>query len=71
MGRRYSEKEIRNKQEAGCGIYEVGMRKQEQHKAEDDPNRRNEFPTALSLALAHRLSSAAVSILVYQLSLGP
>ena len=55
MGRWYSEKQIWNQQETGCGICEVGMRNQKQHKAEDDRNRRNVFPTALVLALAHRL----------------
>jgi hypothetical protein len=41
MGGRYPEKQIRKKQDAGCGICEVGMRNQKQHKADDDHNRRN------------------------------
>jgi hypothetical protein len=44
MGDGYPEKQVWNKQEADCGICEVGMRNQKQHKAEDDTNRNNMSP---------------------------
>ena len=78
MGDGYPEKQVRNKQEADCGIREVGMRNQKQQKAEDDTDRSDISSWASILGLAHRMSSAAASISDlwlshsgHQLSLGP